>query len=92
MFRHAFKALRAHPTRSLLMLASLAVAVAAVFLITAIARKKYRPVNEAAKELQEGEMPPMVYAIMHHEARLSTEEKKLIDGLKRTFGSKKKKD
>ena len=38
MFRHAFKALRAHPTRSLLMLASLAVAVAAVFLITAIAR------------------------------------------------------
>jgi mono/diheme cytochrome c family protein len=44
--------------------------------------------DEAAKELAEGEMPPKPYLLMHLEARLSPEEKKmLIEGLKRTFGS-----
>ena len=43
---------------------------------------------EAAEELEEGEMPEGSYLIMHPEADLSTEEKKLlIAGLKKTFGT-----
>ena len=43
--------------------------------------------DEAAEELREGEMPPLVYLIAHPEARLSeTEKRQLIEGLVRTFG------
>ena len=43
--------------------------------------------DEAAKEVREGEMPPLVYLPAHPEARLSeTEKKELITGLVNTFG------
>ncbi|WP_152183585.1 heme-binding domain-containing protein [Sulfurimonas indica] len=43
--------------------------------------------DEAAEELREGEMPPLVYLPVHPEARLSeTEKKELIKGLVNTFG------
>lgn len=43
--------------------------------------------NEAADELEDGEMPPAIYVINHPEAKLSSAEKQqLIDGLERTFG------
>jgi len=49
--------------------------------------------DEAAKELKEGEMPPAIYTVMHPEARLSDAEKKaLIEGLRKTFGSKESKE
>ena len=49
--------------------------------------------DEAAKEVREGEMPPLVYLPTHPEARLSSEEKsQLIAGLKATFGDEEDKD
>ncbi|WP_457749191.1 heme-binding domain-containing protein [Sulfurimonas sp.] len=46
--------------------------------------------NEAAEELRDGEMPPLIYMPTHPEARLSNEEKKtLIQGLINTFGEDK---
>ncbi len=43
--------------------------------------------DDAAEELEEGEMPPGLYVAVHPEARLSEKEKaKLIEGLKATFG------
>jgi len=49
--------------------------------------------EEAAKELAEGEMPPLLYLLAHPEARLSAEEKKeLIEGLRRTFGEEEDED
>ena len=43
--------------------------------------------DEAAEEVREGDMPPLVYLPAHPEARLSeTEKKELIDGLVKTFG------
>lgn len=49
--------------------------------------------DEAAEELREGEMPPLVYLIAHPEARLSeTEKKHLIEGLVRTFGKEEEHD
>ena len=43
--------------------------------------------DEAAEELEEGEMPLASYLLAHPEARLSAEEKAaLIQGLKNTFG------
>ena len=43
--------------------------------------------DEAAQEVREGEMPPLVYLPAHPEARLSeTEKKELITGLVNTFG------
>ena len=43
--------------------------------------------DEAAEEVEEGEMPLASYLLAHPEARLSKEEKRaLIEGLKRTFG------
>lgn len=49
--------------------------------------------DEAAEEVEDGEMPLFGYDITHPEARLSADEKEaLIQGLKATFGSKKKKD
>ncbi|NOZ72049.1 MAG: heme-binding domain-containing protein [Chloroflexi bacterium] len=44
--------------------------------------------NEAAETVQEGEMPPKDYLLLHPEARLSAAEKEaLIRGLQATFGS-----
>jgi len=49
--------------------------------------------EEAAKELAEGEMLPLLYLLAHPEARLSAEEKKeLIEGLRRTFGEEEDED
>jgi len=46
--------------------------------------------EDAAEELEEGEMPLKSYLIAHPEAQLSDDEKKmLIQGLKNTFGEKK---
>ena len=43
--------------------------------------------DEAAEEVREGDMPPLVYLPAHPEARLSKIEKKeLITGLVNTFG------
>ena len=49
--------------------------------------------DEAAKEVEEGEMPMAIYTLMHPEARLSDAEKKaLIEGLRKTFGSEESKE
>ena len=49
--------------------------------------------DEAAKEVEEGEMPLSSYLIAHPEARFSEEETKaLIEGLKKTFGEEKEDD
>ncbi|WP_456485761.1 heme-binding domain-containing protein [Hydrogenimonas sp.] len=49
--------------------------------------------NEAAKEVRKGEMPLWPYLLMHPEARLNDNEKKmLIEGLVRTFGEKQEHD
>ncbi len=49
--------------------------------------------DEAAEEVEEGEMPIFGYDITHPEARLTADEKAaLIQGLKATFGSKKEKE
>lgn len=46
---------------------------------------------EAAEEVQEGEMPPKIYTIMHSEAVLtSAETQELIQGLQKTFGTEGK--
>ena len=43
--------------------------------------------EDAAEEVEEGEMPLKSYLLAHPEARLSDSEKKeLIEGLKKTFG------
>ena len=42
--------------------------------------------DEAAEELEEGEMPMAIYTLMHPEAKLTIQEKvELIKGLKETF-------
>ncbi|MBD3790934.1 MAG: heme-binding domain-containing protein [Campylobacterales bacterium] len=52
--------------------------------------QKHNEGEEAAEELEEGEMPVFGYTITHPEARLSDEEKKLlIQGLEATFGREK---
>lgn len=44
--------------------------------------------GEIAEVIQEGEMPPMQYTLMHSNAKLSDEEKQqLIDGFARTFAN-----
>ncbi|MCF6245480.1 MAG: heme-binding domain-containing protein [Sulfurovum sp.] len=51
---------------------------------------KYKDANEAAEEVEEGEMPLKSYLLVHPEAQLSEDEKKiLIEGLKKTFGEEK---
>lgn len=48
--------------------------------------------DEAAEMLEDGEMPLPPYVMMHEEARLSpTEQSELIQGLKKTFGERRKK-
>lgn len=50
--------------------------------------QKHNEGNEAAEELEEEEMPIFGYDITHPEARLNKEERKrLIQGLKNTFGT-----
>ncbi len=45
--------------------------------------------EDAAEEVEEGEMPLKSYLLAHPEARLSdTDKQTLIEGLKRTFGEK----
>jgi len=42
--------------------------------------------DDAAEELEEGEMPMAIYTLMHPESKLTTKEKEdLIKGLKETF-------
>lgn len=49
--------------------------------------QKHNEGEEAAEELEEGEMPVFGYTITHPEARLNREEKeRLIQGLEATFG------
>jgi len=49
--------------------------------------------EDAAEELEEGEMPLSSYLLAHPEAKLTEAEKKmLIQGLKNTFGEKKEKE
>ncbi|RIK39749.1 MAG: hypothetical protein DCC58_14830 [Chloroflexi bacterium] len=47
-----------------------------------------REVDEAAETVEEGEMPPWYYSVLHPDARLSDQEKQeLIDGFRATFGT-----
>jgi len=49
--------------------------------------------DEAAEEVEEGEMPLSSYLLLHSEARLNkTQKEKFIEGLKKTFGSKDEDD
>ncbi len=49
--------------------------------------------EDAAEEVEEGEMPLKSYLLAHPEARLSDADKKLlIDGLKKTFGEKREEE
>lgn len=57
------------------------------FNVSAWGHQKHNEGEEAAEELEEGEMPVFGYTITHPEARLSEEEKQhLIQGLEATFG------
>ena len=63
------------------------------FNISAWGHQKKNEGDEAAEELEEGEMPLKPYLLAHPEARLNKQEKALlIEGLKKTFGEKKEKD
>jgi mono/diheme cytochrome c family protein len=56
------------------------------FNVSAWGKQKKNEGEDAAKELEEGEMPLFSYLIAHGEARLSDEDKNaLIEGLKKTF-------
>jgi heme-binding protein len=51
-------------------------------------QRSYAEAGEAAETIQEGEMPPAYYTVLHPEARLSPEEKQaLARGLSTTLGS-----
>ena len=63
------------------------------FNISAWGHQKKNEGDEAAEELEEGEMPLKPYLLAHPEARLNKQEKALlIEGLKKTFGEKKEKE
>jgi cytochrome c551/c552 len=48
----------------------------------------HQEVEHAARLIQQGEMPPWDYLVLHPDARLSdTEKQQLIDGLTRTFAA-----
>ncbi len=60
------------------------------FNVSAWGVQKHNEGDEAAEEVEEGDMPIFGYTLAHPEARLSTEEKQLlIQGLKATFGTEK---
>ena len=49
--------------------------------------------DEAAKEVEEGDMPPIYYLPTHPEAKLTQNEtQQLILGLEKTFGSEDERD
>ena len=55
--------------------------------------REQEDVEEAAEEVEEGEMPLWFYTPLHREARLSEEERvALIRGLEATFGSAHEED
>lgn len=63
------------------------------FNVSAWGAQKRNEGNEAAEEVEKGEMPIFGYDITHPEAKLSILEKEaLIQGLKATFGSKQEKE
>jgi hypothetical protein len=50
--------------------------------------RSYRRAHESAETIQEGQMPPLYFTVMHSKARLSDQEKQqLIEGLNATVGS-----
>ena len=56
------------------------------FNISMIGYQKKNKTDEAAEEVQDGEMPMAIYMLNHPEAKLTQEEtKQLINGLKDTF-------
>ncbi len=56
-------------------------------------KQKKNEGEDAAEEVEKGEMPLKSYLLAHPEARLSDADKKaLIDGLKKTFGEEDEKD
>ncbi len=60
------------------------------FNVSAWGVQKKNEGDDAAEEVEEDEMPPLVYLPTHPEARLTPEEKaRLIAGLKATFHSQK---
>ncbi|MBA1419469.1 MAG: heme-binding domain-containing protein [Epsilonproteobacteria bacterium] len=60
------------------------------FNISAWGHQKKNKGDEAAEELEEGEMPLKSYLLAHPEAQLTDDETKLlIQGLKNTFGEEK---
>lgn len=57
------------------------------FNVSAWGTQKHNEGEEAAEELEEGEMPLVIYVPLHPEAKLTDDEKQqLIAGLKATFG------
>ena len=47
---------------------------------------KAKTIKEAIEEIEENEMPPSLYTLMHKEAKLTKDEREaLINGLKKTF-------
>lgn len=63
------------------------------FNVSAWGVQKHNEGDEAAKSVEEGEMPVFGYTFTHPEARLTKEEKSLlIQGLKATFGEKHEDD
>ncbi|MDD2357825.1 MAG: heme-binding domain-containing protein [Thiovulaceae bacterium] len=61
------------------------------FNVSMLGIQKKNKVKDAAKELREGEMPPIFYLPTHPEARLSdTQKQDLINGLEKTFGNETK--
>ena len=60
------------------------------FNVSAWGYQKENEGEDAAKEVEEGEMPLKSYLIAHPEAKLTNDETKLlIQGLKNTFGEEK---
>jgi len=56
------------------------------FNVSMIGYQKKNKTDEAAEEVQDGEMPMAIYILNHPEAKLTQEEtKQLINGLKDTF-------
>jgi hypothetical protein len=56
------------------------------FNISMMGKQKKNKFEDAAEELEEGEMPPLGYVLFHPEAKLSDNEiNRLIEGLKITF-------
>ena len=58
-----------------------------------VSAAKMGEADEAAEKLEEGEMPPAPYLLLHPEARLTPQEKaELARGLRATFGGGKQRE